>query len=65
MNKNGSEKYCLDKEIRVVWIDMVFGLAKVWFVEEKVERLIGIKMITDKPYTETTLSINVLAGRIQ
>ncbi|MDE6846105.1 MAG: hypothetical protein K2J99_10100 [Lachnospiraceae bacterium] len=57
------EKYCLNNGIR--WADKTFGLAKVLFIEEGIERIIGIGLITDKPYGQSTLSLSVLAGGIK
>ena len=59
------EKYCLTNRIRVLWTDKTFGLAKVLFIEEGIERIIGIGLITDKPYVQSTLSLSVLAGGIK
>lgn len=59
------EKYCLNSRIRVLWIDKTFGLAKVLFIEEGIEKIIGIGLITDKLYEQSTLSLSVLAGGIK
>ena len=59
------EKYCLNNRIKVLWTDKTFGLAKVLFIEEGIERVIGIGLITDKPYGQSTLSLSVLAGGIK
>ena len=53
-------KYCLSQKIYVVWIDEVFGLAKVFFIEEGKEKIIGLGMITDMPVRESTLSVGLL-----
>lgn len=53
-------KYCLDSRVEVVWIDRTFGLAKVFFREEGVEKVISISLITDEPYRQKTLGLNVL-----
>lgn len=65
MKMVNNEKYCLNNRIRVLWIDKTFGLAKVLFIEEGIERIIGIGLITDKPYEQSTLSLSVLAGGIK
>lgn len=62
MNKKQKVKYCLNDEIYVLWIDEIFDLAKVYFIAEDKERVIGLKLITDKPYIEKTLNISTLAG---
>lgn len=62
MEMNEPEKYCLHYRIKVLWVDKTFGLAKVFFLEEKLEKVIGVGLITDKPKTQNTLSINVLLG---
>lgn len=36
------EKYCLNNMSKVLWADKTFGLAKVLFIEEGIERVIGI-----------------------
>lgn len=59
------EKYCLNNRIRVLWIDKTFGLAKVLFIEERKERIIGIGLITDQPNEQSTLSLSVLTGGIK
>lgn len=59
------EKHCLNNRIRVLWTDKTFGLAKVLFIEEGIVRIIGIGLITDKPYGQSTLSLSVLAGGIK
>lgn len=50
--------------IKVLWTDKTFGLAKV-FIEEGIERIIGIGLITDQPKEESTLSLSVLTGGIK
>lgn len=47
-----------------MWTDKTFGLAKV-FIEEGIERIIGIGLITDQPKEESTLSLSVLTGGIK
>lgn len=59
------EKYCLNNRIRVLWTDKTFGLAKVLFIEEGIERIIGIGLISDQPNKQSTLSLGVLAGGIK
>ena len=58
----GNEKYCLNNRINVLWVDKIFGLAKVFFIEEGIERIIGIRLITDQPNGESTLSLGILMG---
>ena len=65
MKTVGNEKYCLNNKINVLWVDKTFGLAKVVFIEEEIERIIGIGLITDKPYEQSTLSLSVLIGGIK
>lgn len=65
MTTVGNEKYCLNNRVNVLWVDKTFSLAKVFFIEEKIERVIGIGLITDKPYEQSTLSLNVLIGGIK
>lgn len=60
-----NEKYCLNNRIKVLWTDKAFGLAKVFFIEEGIERIIGIGLITDQPKEESTLSLKVLTGGIK
>lgn len=60
-----NEKYCLNNRIKVLWTDKTFGLAKVFFIEEGIERIIGIRLITDQPKEESTLSLSVLTGGIK
>lgn len=62
MEEKQKVKYCLKDEIYVLWIDEIFDLAKVYFIKEDKERVIGLKLITDKPCIEKTLSISALAG---
>lgn len=59
-----NEKYCLNNRIKVLWTDKTFGLAKV-FIEEGIERIIGIGLIADQPKEESTLSLSVLTGGIK
>lgn len=59
------EKYCLNNRIRVLWTDKTFGLAKVLFIEEGIERIIGIGLISDQPNKQSTLSLGVLTGGIK
>ena len=65
MTTVGNEKYCLNNRVNVLWVDKTFSLAKVFFIEEEIERVIGIGLITDKPYEQSTLSLNVLTGGIK
>lgn len=65
MKKVDNGKYCLNNRIDILWIDKTFGLAKVLFIEEGVERIIGIGMITDKPCEQNTLSLGVLTGGLK
>ena len=58
-------KYCLNNRIRVLWTDKTFGLAKVLFIEEGIERIIGIGLISDQPNEQSTLSLSVLTGGIK
>ena len=62
MTTVGNEKYCLNNRVNVLWVDKTFSLAKVFFIEDGIERVIGIGLITDKPYVQSTLSLNVLTG---
>jgi hypothetical protein len=64
MEEKQKVKYCLEDEIYVLWIDEIFDLAKVYFIKEDKERVIGLKLITNKPCIEKTLSISTLAGGI-
>ena len=57
VSADSGEKYCLNNRIEVLWIDKTFGLAKVFFIEE---RIIGFKLATDKSYEQNTLNLNVL-----
>ena len=65
MKTVGSEKYCLNNRVNVLWVDNTFGLAKVFFIEEGIERIIGIGLITEQPKEESTLSLSVLTGGIR
>lgn len=62
MDEKQKVKYCLNDEIYVLWIDEIFGLAKVYFIVEDKEKVISIQLITDKPYIEKTLNISTLIG---
>ena len=65
MSEKQKVKYCHGDEIYVLWIDEIFDLAKVYFIKENRERVIGRKLITNKPCIEETLNINTLAGGIK
>ena len=65
VEKVSNERYCLKDKIEVLWIDETFGLAKVLFIEEGIERVIGLRLITDKPYKQNTLSLRVLTGGVK
>lgn len=61
----GNEKYCLNNKVKVLWVDQTFGLAKVFFIDEGKEKIVGIGLITDQPKEESTLSLSILTGGIK
>lgn len=64
MKTIGNEKYCLNNKVKVLWVDKTFGLAKVSFVDEGIEKIVGIGLITDRPREESTLCLSILTGGI-
>ena len=56
----GNEKYCLNNKVKVLWVDKTFGLAKVSFVDEGIEKIVGIGLITEQPREESTLCLSIL-----
>lgn len=62
MKTIGNEKYCLNNKIKVLWVDKTFGLAKVSFIDEGIEKIVGIGLITDQPKEEYTLCLSILTG---
>ena len=59
-----NEKYCLNDKVKVLWIDKTFGLAKVFFISEKIERIVGVGLIADQPPKDNTICLSILTGRI-
>lgn len=59
-----NDKYCLGNKVKVIWIDKNFGLAKVSFIDEGIEKIVGIGLITDQPREETTVCLSILTGEI-
>ena len=64
MKAIGNEKYCLNNKVKVLWVDKTFGLAKVSFIDEGIEKIVGIGLITDQPKEEYTLCLSILTGGI-
>lgn len=62
MKTIGNEKYCLNNKVKVLWVDKTFGLAKVFFVDEGIEKIVGIGLITNQPGEESTLCLSLLTG---
>lgn len=60
--KVGDENYCLNNKVEILWVDKTFGVAKVYFVEEGIERIVGIGLIKDKLYQQSTLCLQLLMG---
>lgn len=65
MKKVGNEKYCLNNKINVLWVDKTFSLAKVLFINEGKERIIGVGLITDEPLEQYTINLSLLTGGIR
>lgn len=64
MKTIGNEKYCLNNKVNVLWVDKTFGLAKVSFIDEGIEKIVGIGLVTDQPKEECTLCLSILTGGI-
>lgn len=64
MKTIGNEKYCLNNKVNVLWVDKTFGLAKVSFIDEGIEKIVGIGLVTDQPQEECTLCLSILTGGI-